>query len=144
MSSFADFLLAAEKGAGAIYHQVLATGAEIHTWTESPAVAPLVAAGVELANGLLERVGISHSTLAIIEADIHTALKVIAAADPTVPSYSLSALTGLGARVATALVPGAAPIATGAAAVVTVGEGIAKTIAGIRAMDVSSDERADS
>jgi hypothetical protein len=120
MSLFSDFLAAAEKGAAGVYHAVLATGAEIATLEHNPLVAPFLQVGMAAANGMLTRAGVTN--IQIIEADISAALKAIAAADPTVPS--LSGLVGLAGSIATAVVPGAAPIAAAVQAGVSVAEAI--------------------
>jgi hypothetical protein len=117
--TFLELLAAAEKGAASVYHAVLATGAEINTWESNPLVTPLVGAGVAAANEMLTRAGVSTETAGVIESDVTTALKTIAAADPTVPSVG-GLVTTLGAMV-TDFVPAAAPI-------VAVSEGVVKDV----------------
>lgn len=106
--TFAAFIAAAEKGAASVYHAILATGAEIASWESNPLVAPLVQAGVAQANGMLARAGVSTTVGAVIESDIHAALKHIAALDPTVSS--LGGLLTIGGSIASAVVPSAAPV----------------------------------
>lgn len=118
--SFADFVAAAEAGAASIYHHVLATGVEIAAWGEDPVIAPLLSAGAAAANAALGRAGIGSGTVTLVESDIATGLKRIAAADPTVPSIGgISKLVGLAGTVAETIDPALAPAigtAEGAAA----------------------------
>jgi hypothetical protein len=105
--TFAELIAAAEAGAASIYHDIIAAGQMIAAWESSPVIAPLVATGVSLANDMLTRVGANGS---VITSDVTSALKLIAAKDPTVTSGSgaIGALVGLAGSIATALVPGAA------------------------------------
>lgn len=125
--SFFDFIAAAEKGAAAIYHKVLATGAEILSWESNPAVTPLVQMGVGVANGMLDRAG-AGSAARVVEEDIHAALKQIAAQDPTVPSLGgIGTLVNLAGSVASAIAPQAAPVVRLAEGVVGAVEALAVT-----------------
>lgn len=108
--SFFDFIKAAELGAASIYHSILGLGVEIVHWGSDPAVAPLVSVGVDVANSMLERAGVAMAP--VVEADIHAALKSIAAADPTVPSVgAIGSLAGLAGNIVSAVDPAlSAPI----------------------------------
>lgn len=82
-----EMLVAAEQAAVTIYHTVVSTGQKVAEWETSGDVAPLVDEAVTAANGLLARMGVATSAKQAVTApDIHTALKKIAAADPTVAS----------------------------------------------------------
>lgn len=95
--TLAEMLLAAENGAAAIYHMVVNTGKAVAEWESAGEVTPLVEEGAQLANALLKRMGIATNAKQDVTApDIHTALKKIAAADPTVMSGSgMTVLHGL-------------------------------------------------
>jgi hypothetical protein len=130
-STFADFLAAAEKGAASVYHAVLATGAEITSWESNPIVAPFLDVGVSAANDMLARAGVPATTSGVIESDIATALKGIAAADPTVPSTgAIGSLAVLAGTTAAAIDPNAAPLAAEAAGAVGVAETVTEGLAG--------------
>lgn len=125
--TFAELLAAAEAGAASIYHAVIATGEEISAWETSPVTAPLVAAGVAAANSLLTRTGVSAG---VIESDVTTALKGIAAADPTIPSAgaSISAIVGLAGKTVAAIAPGTAPVVSELEGDVAAAEALAHVI----------------
>jgi hypothetical protein len=109
--TFAELIAAAEKGAATIYHAVLATGAEIASWESNPLVTPLVAVGVSAANGMLARAGVDTAITSVIESDVTTALKSLAATDPTVPSTGpIAGLAGLAGSVAIGVNPGLGPV----------------------------------
>jgi hypothetical protein len=115
--TLAELIAAAERGAASVYHAVISTGAEIAAWESDPAVASLVSAGVDAANGLLARTGVGTSAKTQIGAsDVVAALKKIAAADPTVPSI------GTLATIAGTIDPPAAPLAAGIAGAASVAE----------------------
>jgi hypothetical protein len=126
--SFFDFIKAAELGAASVYHDILALGVEIVHWASNPAVAPLVEAGVGIANSMLERAGAGDTAKVVVD-DVHAALKSIAAADPTVPSMSaIGKLAGLAGDVVSAIKPDlAAPIAT-AEGFINLAEGMIGTV----------------
>lgn len=127
MSSFTDFLAAIEHGAASVYSQVLATGTEIAAWGSDASVAPLLSIGASVANAALEKVGLSN-VANVVEADVATGLKTIAAADPTVPSLgSISALVGLAGSVVSDLVPGAGAVIAGVEGAVGLAESLATT-----------------
>ena len=110
--SLSDFLLAAEKGAASIYHDVLTVGPIITEWeADHPAMQPLIQSAVTWANGLLTRFGIPTETLGIVGADIIVALKALAANDATVQSVPKITTTivqsgGAAAEAASAAVAG--------------------------------------
>lgn len=127
MSSFTDFLAAIEHGAASVYHQVLATGSEVAAWGSNIAVAPLLSVGASVANAALDRVGLS-GVANVIETDVLTGLKTLAAADPTVPSTgSISALVNLAGGLVSGLVPGAGAVIAGVEGIVGLAEGLATT-----------------
>lgn len=87
MTTLSDFLQAAEKGAASIYHDALAAGVSlVKIEATNPAVEALLAEGVGYANALLMRSGIPAGVANVIEADVWTALKGLAAVDATVTS----------------------------------------------------------
>jgi hypothetical protein len=86
MTNLSDMLASAEKGAASIYHAVLATETSIvNLETTHPQVSVLIGQGVTYANALLARWGIPAS---VIEDDVVTALKALAAMDATVASVT--------------------------------------------------------
>lgn len=128
MSFFSDFIKAAELGAASVYHSILGLGVEIVHWASDPAVAPLVSVGVEMANSMLERAGAGDAAK-VVEADVHAALKSIAASDPTVPSVgAIGKLAGLAGDIISAAAPNLAGQIGEAEAVVNLAEGAAAAI----------------
>ena len=81
--------LAAEKGAAACYHSILATGVQIAQWEAShPTAGPLINEGLAYAVDALVRFGVPSSSVTLTPADISAALRSLAALDATVPSAS--------------------------------------------------------
>lgn len=85
MSTLSDFLSAVQLGAGSVYHQVVQEVPKVTSWTaDHPELKPLINDGVTLASSLLGGgaggVGVPLATAVL------SALKVLAAQDPTVQS----------------------------------------------------------
>jgi hypothetical protein len=127
--TFSDLFAASQAGAAKIYHAVVATGVAVTEWENSPATAPLVDLGVTEANGLLNRCGLQG---AVITGDITTALKLIAATDPTVPSTGpiggFTQLAGLAETAIAVAVPPAIPVMAAAETVAVTAENLACAI----------------
>ena len=93
-----DIFAAAEHGAALVYHEIVAIEADATTWTAAhPGVASLLSAGTNYATAALTAAGVPVPAIVIAETAVLSALKALAAADPTVRSGSSSTVVG-GAR----------------------------------------------
>ena len=82
-----ESLAAAAHGAALVYHQIVAVQNDVTKWeADNPQIAPLVAAGSQYAVSALDSAGIPVLPLVSAGTAVLSALKALAAADPTVAS----------------------------------------------------------
>lgn len=93
-ATFHAGLAAVERGAALVYHEILATGAQVTAWeAANPALEPLMKQGLDYALSLLTRLGIPADAATLVTEDIIAALKALAATDATVPSVATTTTT---------------------------------------------------
>jgi len=97
--ALSDILAAAEHGAALVYHEIVAIQADATTWSAAhPEVAPLISAGTAYATQALAAAGVPVPVIVTAGTAVLSALKALAAADPTVRSGSPAAGPAGGAQ----------------------------------------------
>ena len=93
-----DIFAAAAHGAGLVYHEIVAAEADVTKWeADNPAIKPLLDAGAGYASIALAGAGVPVPAFVTVGTAVLSALKLMAAVDPTVqcggvtPSASASA-----------------------------------------------------
>ena len=82
-----DIFAAAEHGAALVYHEIVAIEADATKWSAAhPSVGPLIAAGSTYAMQALSAAGLPTAPIFAAGTAVLSALKALAAADPTVAS----------------------------------------------------------
>jgi hypothetical protein len=90
--ALSDILAAAEHGAALVYHEIVAIQADATNWTtDHPEVKPLISAGTNYAVQALIASGLPLPMIVTGGMAVLSALKAMAAADPTVRSGASSA-----------------------------------------------------
>ena len=93
MTTVSDIIGAAEHGAAIVYHDIVAIEADARAWKAAhPEVGPLLDSGVKYATTLLQSAGLPvdqiNASGNLMATAVMSALKAMAAADPTVPSIA--------------------------------------------------------
>ena len=106
MSTIDDFFTAMHKGASLVYHDILAIEQEVVKWRlDNPAIAALVAQGVEYGKLFLQAHGIPIAAAEVAANAVLATLRDMASEDSSVPSVPVPATVTVTTSVGEAKVP---------------------------------------